>query len=228
MVKVIGGNFMMGRSNAPDYFLNESPGHQVTVISFSIDKTEVTTSAYAECVRNQSCARPPTWSTDSAPEGQEQLPVANVSVDDAQAFAVWRSKRDGVDCRLPTEQEWEYAARSGNNNYLYPWGNKWSDGFANVATKAPAPVGSYSQGASTDGVLDMIGNVWEWTSSTASIYPGNRELSVGAGEEGYYVVRGGYYGSTPNGDEAATATRRKWVPATTKKDYLGFRLVTPE
>ena len=100
--------------------------------------------------------------------GDERLPVTNVSLDDAQKFAEWRSRRDGVTYRLPTEEEWEFAARGIDPARRYPWGADWSDGRANVDSQALKPVGSFPQGASPQGALDLIGNAWEWTSSPAS------------------------------------------------------------
>jgi formylglycine-generating enzyme required for sulfatase activity len=228
MVRVSAGSFMMGRDNVPGrLFWNEFPAHQVAVGSVSMDKTEVTCAAYAECVKSGSCSRPPKWSSDAPPPGQEQWPVTNVSVDDAQTFASWRSKRDSVEYRLPTEAEWEYAARSCNSENSYPWGKKWIDGSANVSTKAPVPVGSYPQGASTQGTLDMIGNVWEWTSSKGSLYEGNNgKAFLNPGEDNEYIIRGGCFANTASGDQAATATGRRWLEASTRNEYIGFRLVS--
>jgi len=90
-------------------------------------------------------------------------------VKDAEAFAAWRSKRDGVTYRLPTEEEWEFAARSGGEYKSFPWGNSWAANHAVVKEAAPQPVGSYPDGKNRWGVVDLIGNVWEWTSSKASI-----------------------------------------------------------
>lgn len=227
MVKVAGGSFMIGRDSVPDYAVNEFPAHQVMVGSVSMDKTEVTSSAYAECVKSGSCRRPESWSSDLPPAGQEQWPVSSVSLEDAKAFASWRSKRDGVEYRLPTEEEWEYAARSGNSDNLYPWGKKWIDGSANVDTKTPVPVGSYPQGASTLGTLDMIGNVWEWTASKASVYP-NGKTSLGPGEENSYVIRGGCYDRKTSDGHAVTSTSRRWVEPSTRHECVGFRLVSAQ
>ena len=98
------------------------------------------------------------------PAGQEKLPVGGVSLDDAERFARWRSERDRVQYRVPTEAEWEYAARGGSGDRppLYPWGAEWADGRANLETDALRPVGSLPEGATPQGALDMIGNVWEW------------------------------------------------------------------
>lgn len=228
MVKVPGGSFMIGRDSVPDYALNEFPAHQVIIGSVSMDKTEVTSASYSECVKSGTCRRPLDWSSDSPPAAQDQWPVSGVSLDDAQAFASWRSKRDGVEYRLPTEEEWEYAARSGNSENLYPWGKKWIEGYANMGAKSPVPVGSYPKGATTLGMHDMIGNVWEWTSSKASIYPGNTKKKLETGIEDYFVIRGGYYGSSASGDQSAMATSRAWLARSERHEYLGFRLVRPE
>ena len=143
----------------------------------------------------------------------------NVSAADAEAYARWLSKRDGVKYRLPTEEEWEYVARDGASAKLYPWGNQWVDGYANVDSSLPKPVGSYKLGATSTGVLDLIGNVWEWTSSKASFYD-RREIPPS--EQGQVVKRGGSYQSKVSN---ATATYRDWFPETTKNPTIGFRLM---
>ncbi len=144
---------------------------------------------------------------------------------DAEAFATWRSQRDGVRYRLPTEEEWEYAARSGGAFRLYPWGDEWADGQANLDAKLPQPVGSFASGASRAGAVDLIGNVWEWTASEASIYDGNDKLKVDKENRGQRVIRGGSYQSNARGGGAITAASRSWLPVTTKDHRLGFRLV---
>ena len=110
----------MGRRNGP---LQETPPHAVTVQPFLMDTTEVTNTEYADFVREMNYTAPSHWAGNKPPFGQELWPVVNVSFDDAIAFAAWRSKRDGVAYRLPTEQEWEYAARNGERGDLYPWGS---------------------------------------------------------------------------------------------------------
>ena len=102
---------------------------------------------------------------EKPPVGQELLPVSNIAYEDVLAFADWRSKRDSVTYRLPTEEEWEYAARNGEKDNLYPWGNTWEAGRAAIqeaGVGAPQAVGTYPQGMNTWGVLDLVGNVWEW------------------------------------------------------------------
>jgi formylglycine-generating enzyme required for sulfatase activity len=229
MVAIPGGTFMMGRDDvsleSTPFDLNQWPAHPVTVKNFDIDRTEVTNAEYAEFVRDTKYPPPGVWSGDNPPAGQEQWPVRDVSLADAQAFAAWRSKRDNTTYRLPTEEEWEYVARNGEQDTLYPWGNEWSDDRADVGTDSLKPVGSYPQGASRLGVLDMIGNVWEWTSSKPSTYPGNNMLKIAPNERDWLIVRGGSYVDIGRGELAITATRRRWVPATTKNPRLGFRLV---
>jgi formylglycine-generating enzyme required for sulfatase activity/serine/threonine protein kinase len=222
MISIPGGAFQMGRN---DGSAQEAPMHSVTVSDFSMDKTEVTNAEYAEFVNEAKRTPPSHWPGGKVLSGQEHWPVNNVSIDDAKAFASWRSKRDGVTYRLPTEEEWEYAARGGEQDNLYPWGNTWANDSAVVKMVSPQAVGSFPGGKNRWGVVDLIGNVWEWTSSKASIYPGNGRLSVPDQDKDSYVMRGGSYASEPSGERAITATFRDWVPASTKHPTLGFRLV---
>jgi formylglycine-generating enzyme required for sulfatase activity len=149
----------------------------------------------------------------------------NVSFDDANAFAEWRSKRDGVKYRLPTEEEWEYAARNGESGDLYPWGSEWKDGAAVLKEATPAPVGSREGGKNRWGVFDLVGNVWEWTSSKVSAYPGNR-AEIPSSMQDWVTIRGGCYVSDPaKSDTPVTSAMREFVPPSTKTTLLGFRLV---
>jgi len=123
----------------------EGPQHLVVVKSFAMDKTEVTNAEYALFVGEMKHAPPSNWAGARPYEGTEMQPVVNVSYDDAVEFAKWRSKRDGVTYRLPTEEEWEYAARGGDQGNLYPWGSAWTPGRAGVKDSGavgPKPVGS--------------------------------------------------------------------------------------
>jgi serine/threonine-protein kinase len=227
MVEIAGGEFMMGRSDVPletatAYDLNQWPAHRVAVDSFFIARNELTNAEYAEFVREKNYPAPEGWSNGNPPQGQESWPVRTVSHEDAEKFAAWRSELDGVVYRLPTEEEWEYAARGGGRNRLYPWGDRWVEGRATVEASAPTSAGVHSKGdAAPD---DMIGNVWEWTASVVSIYPGNDYLNIPAAQKDFIVVRGGSYQSRARGAEAITATRRQWVPASTRQPHIGFRL----
>ena len=221
LIDIPGGAFQMGRN---DSLPTEEPAHELTIKPFSMDKNEVTNAEYTRFVREANYAPPQQWGSVTAPVGQELLPVSNVSYDDAVAFAEWRSKRDGVTYRLPTEEEWEYAARNGDKENLYPWGNAWAPGRAatqEAGVGKEQPVGTYPQGGNRWGVQDLIGNVWEWTSSKASLYPGS-PLKLPDVQKGWIVARGGGYSSSA---DKVSATKRDWFAPNYKNAVLGFRLV---
>jgi formylglycine-generating enzyme required for sulfatase activity len=220
LVEIPGGTFQMGRS---DGTVLEGPSHSVTVQPFSMDRTEVTNAEYEQFVRETNHKAPSHWPNGEPFVGQERWPVDNVSYDDAVAFAAWRSKRDGVTYRLPTEEQWEYAARNGQQSDLYPWGNSWEDKRAVVEEPSPKPVGSLPEGKNKWGVMDLIGNVWEWTSSQASAYQGS-SYQMSPEERGMMVYRGGSY-ATRMKETPATGTLRNWQKPSTTHPTLGFRLV---
>ncbi len=212
MISITGGEFMMGRNDGNDY---EKPVHKVTVKPFYIDETEVTNAQYQEFVDTTRRQPPPHWTNGRAPTGKASDPVYNVSWDDANAYARWAGKR------LPTEEEWEYAAR-GLDGRLYPYGNKsdlqssnaYEDNFSE-----PLAVKSYSSGASPFGVFDMAGNVSEWTASDFKFYPGSKFPSDNPNVS-RKVVRGGAYNIPV---EKQTATDRFFQPPSTKNKFIGFR-----
>ena len=221
LVQIPGGTFQMGRNDGPP---QERPEHTVTVPGFYMDRTEVTNAEYAEFVRDANYEVPSHWVRGQPLPGQEQWPVVNVSPRDAEAFAAWRSKRDGVTYRLPTEQEWEFAARSGGEYKTYPWGDTWQDNRAVVREATPQPVGTYPDGKDKWGVVDLIGNAWEWTSSKASIYNGAAEIPSASKE--WVVARGGSYASDPKDRQIpVSATYRDWFQPTLRHANFGFRLV---
>jgi serine/threonine-protein kinase len=222
LVAIGGGSYLMGRSSGPP---QETPSHPISVPAFQMDRTEVSNTEYADFVSQTNHAPPSHWGGNKAPFGQELWPVVNVSFDDAKAFAEWRSKRDKVSYRLPTEEEWEYAARNGEQGDLYPWGPNWKDNAAVLREATPAAVGSRPEGRNKWGVADLIGNVWEWTASKASVYPGN-SATVPAEIQDWIAIRGGCYVSDPGrSDKPVTACMREFVPPSTKNTLLGFRLV---
>ena len=222
-INIPGGTFQMGRNGAT---VAETPVHSVTVKPFVIDKTEVTNYEYEQFVQATGHEAPSHWVGNKPIQGQELLPVTFVSYHDAVAFAEWRSHRDGVQWRLPTEEEWEYAARGGDQDNVYPWGNNWSD--ENAITKSsgatmPKDVGSAVNDKTRWGVMDMMGNVYEWTSTKATYYPGSTKQVEGE-QRSWYVVRGASF-STGMDPKPISTTRRDWFNENTKVGVLGFRLV---
>jgi len=225
MIQIPGGSFLMGRDDGD---LKERPANNVDVGRFWMDKTEVTNGEYLEFVTETGYAPPKHWVNGKPLEGTEMVPVRYVALDDTEAFAKWRSKRDGFKYRLPTEQEWEYAARNGGKNTLYPWGNEWIDGVSimGVTDSEPSDVGSKPQGKNEWGVVDLIGNVWEWTSSELKPYPGsNVVVEKKPGKR--IVVRGGSAHEDP-AKLKITSTFRVDVSADQKEKTIGFRLIRSE
>jgi formylglycine-generating enzyme required for sulfatase activity/serine/threonine protein kinase len=222
LISIPGGTLEMGRA---DGTLPEGPAHLVVVKSFAMDKTEVTNAEYAEFVHEKNHPAPSHWAGDKPAAGTEMLPVVNVSYSDAIEFARWRSKRDSVTYRLPTEEEWEYAARGGDQGNLYPWGSTWEEGGAGVRDPrviVPKPVGSYPKDKTRWGLLDMEGNVYEWTSSKASYYPGNTQ-QVKPETKTWIIIRGASFST--DSELKLPLTFRNWYDPKLKNNLVGFRLV---
>jgi formylglycine-generating enzyme required for sulfatase activity len=215
MVYIPAGTFTMGDTHG-DGFGDEKPAHQVTLDAFWIDRTEVTNAQYARFVQASTSRPQGDWQREAA--GKDLHPVVNVTWQDAVAYCRWADKR------LPTEAEWEYAAR-GTDGRKYPWGNTWEDSRArfsgNQGNQTTAPVGSYPTGASPFGLLDLAGNVWEWTSSLYKPYPyvatdGREDLSA----SGSRVIRGGSWIFNPWNLRAAY---RAGTDPALRNDFQGFR-----
>jgi formylglycine-generating enzyme required for sulfatase activity len=208
MVYIPGGTLMMGREKGGDY---DSPSYKVEVKPFLIDRTEVTNQAYQKFINETRRPSPSHWRNGKFREGEAKLPVVNVSWNDANAFAKWAKKR------LPSEAEWEFAAR-GTDGRIYPWGNDWRADNANAGRGSSGrivEVGKFNAGASPFGLLDMIGNVWELTSGGLYSYADrNRQLALGK------VIRGGAYDVSR---ERATTTYRGFVPPDKGFSKTGFR-----
>jgi len=209
MVLVPGGEFMMGRNNGEPV---ERPARRVSVQPFYMDVYEVTNAEYAEFLQATGGRAPSGWKNSTYPGGEENFPVVGVNWDQASDYAKWKGKR------LPTEEEWEFAAR-GTESLLYPWGNDWIEGKANVGTKAFKAVGT-SPGTSPFGIYDMIGNAWEWTSSDFKPYSG------GAPERpGEKVIRGGSF--LAEAKSRVATWRIGWHPRNEKTyEQTGIRCVT--
>ncbi len=226
MVQIPGGTFQMGFGDANAV---SGPVHAVDMPPFWIDKTEVTDGEYLEFVKATGHTPPSHWVNGAPLAGTEKKPVRFVDLEDAEAFAKWRSKRDGLNYRVPTEKEWEYVARNGSKSTLYPWGNEFNPANAVMAVEGsePAQVGSKPAGATATGVLDMMGNVWEITSSTLDPYPGSNAVDVQKKPGRRTVLRGG------SAHEDAiklkiNAAFRVDVAADQKEKTVGFRLVRSE
>jgi serine/threonine-protein kinase len=227
LVPIPGGSFTMGRNSGRE---NERPEHKVDVPGFSMDKTEVTNEAYYEFVLMARYDKIPThWENGKPIAGQEKMPVRWVTVDDAKAFAKWRSERDRVGYRLPTEIEWEYAARNGAKNTLYPWGNKYDKKCAVLDRDRDERTMDVGTGSCPNdwGVYDLIGNVFEWTGSEISLYPGSSG-EVAPVSEPHFMLRGGGALYKSAGPLAMTSTFRQEAPQSFKSGGLGFRLVMPQ
>lgn len=216
MVYIPGGTVIIGRNNTDDDY--QKPVHEKLIQKgYYLDKTEVTNEDYWGFIQDTKKEPPKTWAGPKPPNELLQLPVI-VNWADAMAFCHWRGTRKSMVYRLPTEVEWEHAAR-GEKNYVYPWGNDWLEGYANVnkVNNKIMPVGSNSKDVSPYGVLDMAGNVREWTKDDFLLYPGGK----GKVEPNTKAIRGAAYSDSP---EAATTTYRGYLaPAYEKIDRTGFR-----
>lgn len=253
-VHVPGGPFTMGTSTEPWALDNERPAHTVDVPAFELDAVPVTNGAYQRFIEDGGYREPRWWHpegwayvrkadlgaplfwqhdgrswqrrrfgyTERVPPGE---PVMHVSWYEADAYARWAGRR------LPTEAEWEKAARFDPDTGVsrrYPWGDaEPGPGHANLGQRhlRPAPAGAYQAGAAPCGARQLIGDVWEWTSSDFTGYPGftafpYREYSeVFFGPE-YKVLRGGSFGTDP---VACRGTFRNWDLPVRRQIFAGFR-----
>jgi len=216
LVYVPAGEFLMGSADGDaDAYDDEKPQHRVYLDAFWMDRTEVTKDQYQQCVAAGKCAAPSCRGT-----GQGNHPVVCVSWQDAADYCAWAGRR------LPTEAEWEKAAR-GTDGRKYPWGNEAPDcnrlNYGGCVNNNTSAVGSYPKGASPYGALDMAGNVWEWVADwyDAKYYAGSSARNpTGPASGEYRVVRGGSWFGHQRGVRAAY--RDRYLP-----DYcnvnIGFR-----
>lgn len=252
-VYVPGGPFTMGTTAEPWALDNERPAHTVDVPPFYLDTTPVTNAAYTEFIAAGGYDDPRWWTPGGwthrqraglvAPlfwrwEGEwvresfgvtnpvvPDEPVLHVSWYEADAYARWAGRR------LPTEAEWEKAARhdpSSGRSRRYPWGDADpTPEVANLGQRhlSPAVAGAYPAGAAPCGARQLIGDVWEWTSSDFRPYPGfeawpYKEYSeVFFGPE-YKVLRGGAFGVSP---VVCRSTFRNWDYPIRRQIFSGFR-----
>ncbi|HNH82384.1 MAG TPA: bifunctional serine/threonine-protein kinase/formylglycine-generating enzyme family protein [Acidobacteriota bacterium] len=226
MIEIKGGTFTMGRNSGARTSLDETPSHEVTVKPFAIGKYEVTRKEYADYLVATGTRPPSDWKDGKYEPGTDQFPVVNVSWDDATAYCQWLSQKTGLSYRLPSEAEWEFAARSDDQR-LYPWGNTFDPRNANTDTlevRLPLAVDSIQQAGDTSPfkVMGMAGNVSEWTASDYQLYPNSAaKPDINFGKKQLKILRGGNY-SAPK--ESSTTTCRQWLESTSKDAFLGFRL----
>jgi formylglycine-generating enzyme required for sulfatase activity len=244
MIELPGGTFRMGSADGEEpYYARERPQHSVTLARFWMAKVLVTQRLYKEV----------TGQNTGKPQGDD-LPINRVLWHEAIEFCnrlsmlrglepvyqiqsgsvTWNRKAGGY--RLPTEAEWEYAAR-GLIRRPYPWGSEppsnqlcWNGQGNDLGPwkrLGPTPVGSYPRGASPWGLLDMAGNVWEWCWDVYGAYPaspqGNPAGPQERSESAMRVIRGGSWYDVDASWMRGTA-RNSGFP-TTRADYVGFRCV---
>ncbi|MDH5693785.1 MAG: formylglycine-generating enzyme family protein [Gammaproteobacteria bacterium] len=222
MVTIPAGEFVMGTNNRlPD----EGPEHKVTLPVFKIDIYEVTNLQYRKFINETRRRSPKHFRNRTFPEGKADHPVTYVSWKDADAYCKWAEKR------LPTDEEWEKAARSTDGRY-FPWGNEFNANYANSPHRwgnlnlegDTSPVGSFEKGKSEYGVYDMSGNVWEWTDSWYKAYPGNTHDTENYGEK-YKTLKGGSWWdcSFYQCGISAPVYNRSFFLRSTKNSSFGFR-----
>jgi formylglycine-generating enzyme required for sulfatase activity len=235
MVLVAAGEFLMGSiTSDPTASDDEKPQNRIYLDGFWIDQTEITNRQYRQCIQAGVCSPP---SAQATVFRENSLPVVGINWEQAHTYCQW------VGGRLPTEAEWEKAAR-GADGRLYPWGNEfdpkrlnycdvncpadWRDSRGSDGYHYTAPVGSFPAGASPYGALDMSGNVWEWTADwyAPETYT---ELAyrnpTGPASGLQRVIRGGswYY----KGKNLRVMNRHKDIP-TFSYDNIGFRCAISE
>ncbi|OUD12608.1 formylglycine-generating enzyme family protein [Thioflexithrix psekupsensis] len=225
MVRLPAGTFMMGiRAGLP--YPTEQPQHQVSLNQFAISKYEVTFADYDRFARATGRELP-----DDRSWGRSNRPVINVTWDDATEYAKWLSEESGKQYRLPTEREWEYAAKAGTDS-LYWWGSEIGQNNANCAIcgsqwagRSTAPVGSFQPNAF--GLHDVIGNVQEWTLDCfRPNYTGAPPFGAWEGGDcSKRMVRSSSYRSFQGKNRT---TQREDFPPKRKSDTIGFRVVRVE
>ncbi|MEW6289700.1 MAG: SUMF1/EgtB/PvdO family nonheme iron enzyme [Thermodesulfobacteriota bacterium] len=224
-VDIPAGEFWMGSDAGSD---NEKPLHQLQLAAFRIARAPITNAQYYLFVQHSGHAVPPGWEDNRPPKGQESHPVVNVSWHDAMAYCRWLSQVTGKDITLPSEAEWEKAARGERDRREYPWGDTFDATKCNcfvLGLGNTTPVGIFPAGASPYGCLDMAGNVWEWTRSLYKAYPYNaddgREKLNASSSEGR-VLRGGSF--INHVQLVRCADRVRIYPVFRNRD-IGFRVV---
>lgn len=222
MVLIPAGEFIMGTN---ERFSDEGPQHVVFLDDYYIDRYPVTNLQYQKFIEETRRRAPAHFQGRRHPPGKADHPVVQVSWFDARDYCAWAGKR------LPTEVEWEKAAR-GTDGRPFPWGEHFDITRANTPVRWSAlerrgdttPVGAFPQGASPYGLQDVTGNVWEWTDSWYKPYPGNDRPSENYGEI-YRVLKGGSWWdcSFYKCGISAPVYNRGFFSARVRNDTFGFR-----
>lgn len=222
MLRVPAGKFIMGTDTR---LSDEGPQHTVHLPSYWIDKYEVTNLQYQQFIEATGKRAPDHFENRTFPVGKADHPVTFVSWHDANAYCAWADKR------LPTDEEWEKAAR-GTDGRMFPWGQQFDINQVNTPVRwkrlnekgDTTPVGAFPGGASPYGALDMSGNVWEWTASWYRAYPGNKKISENYGEI-YKTLKGGSWWdcSFYKCGISAPVFNRAFFNAKVKNASFGFR-----
>lgn len=221
MVQIPGGTFMMGSESGDS---DEKPVREVTIPAFEMSKSEVTVAQYKACVEAGECDVPKTATfCNWQKEGRSDHPINCVSWNEAKKYARW------INARLPSEAEWEFAARSGGLDRKYPWGDREPTCDLSQIGGCPGqtvPVCSKSDGNTEQGLCDMAGNVWEWVEDDYHLSygdaPRDHQPWLDQPQRGpYRVIRGGSWFYDPQ--YARVAYRYRWQPAD-RYGGVGFRV----
>lgn len=211
----------------PSWIAKETPVHSVLLDDFWIGTYPVTNAEYRDFLADTDRpGRPSTWYLGAYPYDRSNHPVAGVRPEDADAYADWLGARSGHPWRLPTEAEWEHAAKSGDGRE-FPWGDVFDHKAANTretGVHTTTPVGAFPAGRSPFGAHDMGGNVEEYVSDVYVPYPGGDHIEDHLVEAigSYRVARGGSF--SRYGD--LTRTRRRHGAFPSPLYPVGFRLAT--
>jgi toxoflavin biosynthesis protein ToxD len=221
-IKIAGGEVTLGGDDT------KLPLRRVNVPDFFIGETEVTKAQYAEFVAATEHRAPDDWRGGKSPPETEDEPVTGVTWTDANEYCAWLSKETGAIVRLPTEAEWERAARGDTDN-KYAWGEQWSD----EAAQSPEAKGkirsvkSFPAGRTPEGVYEMIGNVWEWTSDLAVDEFGKPVLFGGKFKQ--RIIKGGSAKESllknEEREKFMTIDAHLFRPEEKASELLGFRYV---
>lgn len=226
MVFIPGGEFSRGRTFEwteadvkwyPTAHKDDLPVRAIRIDPFYLDESEVTNEAYAAFVRKTGHRAPYHWIKGKFAEDKEKFPVVNVGWDDAQAYCIWQKRR------LPTEAEWERAARGGAENTMFPWGNR-NPTITEARFGAESPVAVCTKKKNYFELCDMIGNVWEWCSDwyERTYYADSPESNPRGPEKGLYrVLRGGSWFDQP--PLFLTHSYRSWARPGERSATIGFR-----